>query len=494
MLKSAKKRVEEYGVWERKGEVLPFSNPKKTYREAGKIGEGAFGVVTKAEFVGQDSGVSSSSFPEQTTHVALKQMKVLRKDEGVPLHTYHEIKILNELRTLTLAHGSTKKQDLEGRDNIVSIHNRFMKLVPDREITLVYAYAEHDLSDIIRIHRNDRKKCDPRIVKSVIWQTLKGLHFLHRNWVMHRDIKPANILVMGESSKGDRGKVKVADFGLARIFQEPMKSLAEDGDVVTIWYRAPELLLGAKHYTKAIDVWAAGCIFAELYLCTALFPGEEIKQQKKFQEDQLKRIFKVLGKPDEREWPGIVHHPHYDQHVRYWSDPEFQFCLHKKLKPYLPKTLDAEGKEVPVEKTSAYDLLKRMLAYDPAKRITAKDALKHPFFQEDPKPNMNAFLDSQENSQRFPSGMEMRHQREATKTGPERGSRGGRYNRDRGGARGNRGRAGGSSRQSSAPIRRDSKRQRTSSGSHGNSNNNISSKPAETFMSAGFGRDAQKRP
>merc|ERR1712091_33384 len=110
----------------------------------------------------------------------------------------------------------------------------------------------------------------PHTVKSFLWQILMGLRHLHSNWVVHRDLKPSNILVMGAGA--EMGKVKIADFGLARSFQEPLQPLAENGVVVTIWYRAPELLLGAKHYTHAIDLWAAGCIFAELLRLGPPFP------------------------------------------------------------------------------------------------------------------------------------------------------------------------------------------------------------------------------
>uniref|UniRef100_A0A1I7X623 Protein kinase domain-containing protein n=1 Tax=Heterorhabditis bacteriophora TaxID=37862 RepID=A0A1I7X623_HETBA len=132
-----------------------------------------------------------------------------------------------------------------------------------------------------------------------------GIHYLHSNWVLHRDLKPANILVMGDGPGVQRGRnmyfydfmnislrVKIADMGFARVFCNPLKPLAElDPVVVTFWYRAPELLLGAKHYTKAIDVWAIGCIFAELLTAEPVFfcKEEDIKAQSPYHYDQLKR-------------------------------------------------------------------------------------------------------------------------------------------------------------------------------------------------------------
>jgi len=108
-----------------------------------------------------------------------------------------------------------------------------------------------------------------RVVKSIMWQILNGINYIHNNWVVHRDLKPSNILIMGKGP--DYGRVKIADFGMARLFQQPLRALHYDGVVVTVWYRAPELLLGAKHYTKAIDMWAIGCIFGELLTSSPLF-------------------------------------------------------------------------------------------------------------------------------------------------------------------------------------------------------------------------------
>lgn len=140
----------------------------------------------------------------------------------------------------------------------------------DMSLYLAFDYAEHDLYEIIRHHR-EKLSCNinPYTVKSLLWQILNGLNYLHSNWIIHRDLKPSNILVMGDGE--EQGVVKIGDFGLARIFQAPLKPLSENGVVVTIWYRAPELLLGIKHYTSAVDMWAVGCIFAELLTLKPLF-------------------------------------------------------------------------------------------------------------------------------------------------------------------------------------------------------------------------------
>lgn len=130
----------------------------------------------------------------------------------------------------------------------------------DRKVWLLFDFAEHDLWHIIKFHRaakaNKKPVMVPKgMVKSLLYQILDGIHYLHSNWVLHRDLKPANILVMGEGP--ERGRVKIADMGFARLFNAPLKPLADlDPVVVTFWYRAPELLLGARHYTKAIGIFS----------------------------------------------------------------------------------------------------------------------------------------------------------------------------------------------------------------------------------------------
>ena len=128
-----------------------------------------------------------------------------------------------------------------------------------------FDYAEHDLYEIIRHHGDKGNNLiNQYTVKSLLWQLLNGLNYLHSNWIIHRDLKPSNILVMGEG--GEHGVVKIADFGLARIYQAPLKALSDNGEwccgnhlVSCTW-----LLLGARHYTSAIDMWAVGCSFAEV--------------------------------------------------------------------------------------------------------------------------------------------------------------------------------------------------------------------------------------
>ena len=178
---------------------------------------------------------------------------------------------------------------------------------------MVFEYAEHDLLQIIHHHTQPtRHPIPPATVKSIMFQLLNGSQYLHANWVLHRDLKPANIMVTSS------GEVRIGDLGLARLFNKPLHSLfSGDKVVVTIWYRAPELLLGSRHYTPAIDMWAIGCIFAELLSLRPIFKGEEAKMDSKktvpFQRNQMQKIVEIMGLPTKEKWPHLVNMPEYNQ-------------------------------------------------------------------------------------------------------------------------------------------------------------------------------------
>jgi len=159
---------------------------------------------------------------------------------------------------------------------------------------LIFEHAEWDLIQILKKHPQWLTR---QVVKSFLWQILNGMSYLHLNWIVHRDLKPSNLLVMGDPSKGT---IKIADFGLARIFQAPLRPLSENGVVVTIWYRAPELLLGSKHYTHAIDMWAVGCIFYELAKKKTLISGEGTPEPSWFPRRSTEQDFCSFRKGRER--------------------------------------------------------------------------------------------------------------------------------------------------------------------------------------------------
>lgn len=238
------------------------------------------------------------------------------------------------------------------------------------------------LQQIIHYHTHpDRKQIPESIIKSVMWQILNGVSYLHQNWVLHRDLKPANIMLTAD------GVVKVGDLGLARLFSDPLQSLfSGDKVVVTIWYRAPELLLGGRHYTPAIDLWAVGCIFAELLALRPIFKGEEAKMDSKktvpFQRNQFQKVTDILGSPSVERWPTLPKYPEY---------PAFQTL--KTCPPNLDnwyRSIDSNITHAAQKK--GFQLLSSLLEYNPSKRITAAEALVHPYFTSElPKVNQNVF-------------------------------------------------------------------------------------------------------
>lgn len=248
-------------------------------------------------------------------------------------------------------------------------NNHLTKLVEiflqKKSIYMVYEFAEHDLLQIIHFHSHPEKRSiPPRMIRSIMWQILDGVSYLHQNWVLHRDLKPANIMVTMD------GCVKIGDLGLARKFSNMLQTLyTGDKVVVTIWYRAPELLLGARHYTPAIDLWAIGCIFAELIGLQPIFKGEEAKMDSKktvpFQANQLQRILKILGTPTPKTWPHLQKYPEYEQLAKF-----------PKYRDNLPGWFHSAGGR----DKHALNLLYHLLNYNPIDRIDAINALDHEYF------------------------------------------------------------------------------------------------------------------
>ncbi|KAG1548284.1 hypothetical protein G6F51_003749 [Rhizopus arrhizus] len=243
------------------------------YEIVGFISSGTYGRVYKARSRNKDD-------PRE---FAIKKFKPDREGDthhyvGISQSACREIALCRELR----------------HENIIALEEVMLE---DKAIFMVLEYAEHDFLQLIHHHLHSQKKPIPEIVvKSLLWQLINGVAYLHSNWVLHRDLKPANVLLTSE------GVVKTADLGLARLFNKPLAPLFNgDKVVVTIWYRAPELLFGSRHYTKAVDMWAVGCIFGELLALKPIFKGEEAKMDNKksvpFQRSQLTKIFEVMGTP-----------------------------------------------------------------------------------------------------------------------------------------------------------------------------------------------------
>ncbi|XP_023110019.1 cyclin-dependent kinase 19 isoform X1 [Felis catus] len=317
-----------------------------------------------------DSGHRLPGSRKDEKEYALKQIE----GTGISMSACREIALLRELK----------------HPNVIALQKVFLSH-SDRKVWLLFDYAEHDLWHIIKFHRASKANKKPMqlprsMVKSLLYQILDGIHYLHANWVLHRDLKPANILVMGEGP--ERGRVKIADMGFARLFNSPLKPLADlDPVVVTFWYRAPELLLGARHYTKAIDIWAIGCIFAELLTSEPIFHcrQEDIKTSNPFHHDQLDRIFSVMGFPADKDWEDIRKMPEYPtlqkdfRRTTYANSSLIKYMEKHKVKP----------------DSKVFLLLQKLLTMDPTKRITSEQALQDPYFQEDPLPTLDVFAGCQ---------------------------------------------------------------------------------------------------
>jgi len=322
-----------------------------------KIGRGTYGHVYKAK---KKDGVDPREY-------ALKQIE----GAGLSTSACREIALLRELK----------------HPNVIGLQGVFLSH-QDRKVWLLSDFAEHDLWHIIKHHRSSKQnkrplECPMGMVKSLLYQILAGIDYLHVNWILHRDLKPANILVMGEGI--ERGRVKIADMGFARLFNSPLRPLADlDPVVVTFWYRSPELLLGARHYTKAIDIWAIGCIFSELLTYEPIFhcKQEDIKTSNPYHQDQLDRIFNVMGYPSiEKDWEDIKKMPEYNQFAKDFKKTNYQNC---SLAKYMEKhKIRADSKE--------FILLTKLLIMDPLKRITCKAAMEDQYFKDEPKPSEDIF-------------------------------------------------------------------------------------------------------
>jgi negative regulator of the PHO system len=255
----------------------------------------------------------------------------LDSEEGTPSTAIREISLMKELK----------------HENIVSLHD---VIHTENKLMLVFEYMDKDLKKYMD-SRGDRGQLDYVTIKSFMQQLLRGIAFCHDNRVLHRDLKPQNLLI------NTKGQLKLADFGLARAFGIPVNTFSNE--VVTLWYRAPDVLLGSRTYNTSIDIWSAGCIMAEMYTGRPLFPGTT-------NDDQLQKIFRLMGTPSERSWPGISQFPEYK--------PNFHNFATQSLHAILPQ-VDPLG----------LDLLGKMLQLRPEMRISASEALRHAWFQDLPQ-------------------------------------------------------------------------------------------------------------
>ncbi|PSN33260.1 Cyclin-dependent kinase 1 [Blattella germanica] len=255
----------------------------------------------------------------------MKKIRLENNEEGIPSTAIREISLLKELQ----------------HPNIVSLGEIIMD---DARLYLIFEFLSMDLKKYL--DSLEPNMMEPRLVKSYLYQITEAILFCHQRRVLHRDLKPQNLLI------ANNGVIKVADFGLGRAFGIPVRVYTHE--VVTLWYRAPEVLLGSSRYSCPIDIWSIGCIFAEMASRKPLFKGDS-------EIDQLFRIFRVLRTPTEDIWPGVSHLPDYKISFPNWTENTLRTHVNN---------IDDEG----------LDLLQKMLIYDPSSRISAKDVLKHSFF------------------------------------------------------------------------------------------------------------------
>jgi len=249
------------------------------------------------------------------------------KEEGLSQEAIREIRLLQEL----------------DHPNIMKVYDIFSH---SSNINVVMEYMTTDLRKILRAKDIVLTAAD---IKSYLKMLLLAVEHCHKNWILHRDIKPENLLI------GEDGQMKLADFGLAKVYGSPDRSLSHQA--CTLYYRAPELLFGARMYGPGADMWSVGCVFGELMKRVPLFPGES-------EIDQLSKIFSTMGTPTDKDWPGMSSLPSYTE-----------------FDPWPPTPLESI---FPAAPSDALDLFKLLLRYDPKQRISTTQALAHKYFQSPP--------------------------------------------------------------------------------------------------------------
>eukprot|EP01061_Rhynchopus_euleeides_P047930 TRINITY_DN992_c0_g1_i1.p1 TRINITY_DN992_c0_g1~~TRINITY_DN992_c0_g1_i1.p1 ORF type:complete len:313 (+),score=131.37 TRINITY_DN992_c0_g1_i1:256-1194(+) len=292
------------------------------YLKQEKIGEGTYGTVYKAK-------------DKQTGElVALKCIRLDNEEEGVTCTAIREVSLLKELK----------------HPNIVKLHTVDLN---EKKLTLVFEYLDMDLRNYLD---NNKGHVTLDQVRSFMKQLLLSIQYCHHRNVLHRDLKPQNLLI-----RQGTGELKLADFGLGKSCGIPVNKLTSE--VVTLWYRAPDVLLGSNSYGPGVDLWAVGCIFCEMVTGKALVTGRT-------DADQLGKIFKFLGTPDTAVWPSMNMYPN-SKMLQENNFPVYKPGTHAEYFESVPfKMLGKEG----------VDLIKRFLRYEPNQRITAISALGSGFF------------------------------------------------------------------------------------------------------------------
>jgi serine/threonine protein kinase len=299
---------------------MNYQNKLDRYEILGKLGEGRYGVVYKAR-----NKITNKFY-------AFKKIRADSKEEGIPSNAIREISLLKELK----------------HTNIVKIQD---VIYINKDPTIVIDYVDQDLRHFLKMRQG--KQLNSHDVKCLMYQLLKGVECCHSSKIVHRDLKPQNLLLSNE------GILKIADFGLARSVGIPAKNMTIE--VVTLPYRAPDVLLGSETYSTCIDMWSIGCIFVEIANLQPLFTSTT-------KIDLLNNIFKITGTPSTTNWPELANLPGWKE----WTFKDYYGIA----MTYVCPSLDEEG----------LNLLEQLLKCNPAERISAKKALEHPYFNDVPLP------------------------------------------------------------------------------------------------------------
>lgn len=309
------------------------------YERLNFIDQGTYGFVFKAR-------------DKKTREVfAIKQVKLVTSDVGkvgFPITALRETNILLALR----------------HPNIVSVKEMVIGSSNDK-VFMVMEYGDNDLKHCMSLATQPFSTAE---VKRLLLQLLSAVEHMHNKWYIHRDLKTSNLLY------SNAGKLCVCDFGLARTYGSPIAPFT--AEVVTLWYRCPELLLGSRLYSTPLDMWSVGCIFGEMLSGKPLLPGEG-------EADQLSRIFRLLGAPSEDRWPGVSQLPNFSR-ISASRAPS-----RGKLRELFPSASFSGGVFLGDQ---GFDLLSQLLELDPARRISATAALQHPWFAEAPLPCSMALM------------------------------------------------------------------------------------------------------
>ncbi|KYN05604.1 PREDICTED: cyclin-dependent kinase 20-like [Cyphomyrmex costatus] len=292
----------------------------------GQIGEGAQGLVLKAHDISRDQ------------EVALKKILIKKIESGLPTSIIREVKSLQQLK----------------HPYVVELLDAFPNGL---DFIMVFEYMPTGLWEILRDFEISLTLAQ---IKTYMKMLLEGIAYVHSKNIIHRDLKPANLLI------SEKGILKIADFGLSRLmWRDGTKPYSHQ--VATRWYRAPELLYGARYYTSAIDIWSIGCIFGEMLNTSPLFPGET-------DIEQLAIVLKYLGSPTSESWPELTSLPDYNK---------ITFPYHKSTS-WESIIQDAQPE--------AIDLIRQILIYNSSNRLTAEQALCHTYFYSKPYPSMKNLI------------------------------------------------------------------------------------------------------